>query len=241
LNTTAPILVLALAAISPLCAADEAALPSVDQILAKYVAAAGGKETLEKINTRVIKGTIDVVTFNVSGAFEQSNKAPNQQVMTSEIPGYGTVIQCFDGKAAWASDPEHGVHDVIGSELARMKRSADIAGQLHMKEAYKRLTVKEKSKAGDREAYVVEAEPAEGNAEKLYFDAQTGLLIRVETRTPDNTAVALTFDDYKDVDGIKVPFTIKQDSEQLSLVIKAQDVKNNVPVDDARFVKPAAK
>ncbi len=231
---------LAVAVAAPLLTAGETALPTVDQILDKYVAASGGREAMEKITTRVMKGTLDVATYNLSGTFEQVSKAPNQQITTSEIPSYGTVIQCFDGKAGWASDPERGIHDLAGLELARQKRHADLHGPLHVKEKYKRLTVTGKGKAGDRDVYILEGEPAEGSAEKLYFDIQSGLMVRFEMEAEDSP-LALTLEDYKDVDGVQVPFTIRQESPGLSVVIKAQDVKQNVPVDDAKFAKPAGK
>lgn len=49
----------------------------------------------------------------------------------------------------------------------------------------------------------------------------------------------MTLEDYKDVDGLKLPFAIHQDLPEISLLIKYQDVKQNVPVDDAKFAKPA--
>jgi outer membrane lipoprotein-sorting protein len=239
-KTLTTVLALSLALIAiPVLAADEPALPSADQILEKYVAASGGKEAIEKVTSRVTKGTIDVPTFGASGTFEQVAKAPNLQITTSEFVGYGAVIQCFDGKTAWASEPERGLRDVTGAELDRQKRTADLYGAVHMKEHYKKLTVKGKGKAGDHEAYIIEAEPAEGSAEKLYFDTQSGLLVRVDVPTQQNSTATVLFEDYKDVDGVKVPFTMKQDSPEISLVIKTQEVKHNVPVDDAKFAKPA--
>jgi hypothetical protein len=78
---------------------------------------------------------------------------------------------------------------------------------------------------------------------RLYFDQQTGLLVRM-VRFGD-TALGLLptqidYADYRDVDGVKIPFrwTLARPSGRFT--IQLSDVKQNVPVDDAKFVKPAA-
>jgi hypothetical protein len=87
---------------------------------------------------------------------------------------------------------------------------------------------------------VVEAQPAQGDVEKLYFDTTSGLMSGMDVQIPEVGAWHVVLDDYRDVDGVKMPFSIKQDSSVISLVVRLQEVKNNVPIDDAKFVKPAA-
>jgi outer membrane lipoprotein-sorting protein len=235
------IVVLALAAVAPFtAAAQEAALPSTDQVLEKYVAAVGGKDALEKLTSRVAKGTLDVVTFGASGTFETYTKSPNRTVTIAEFAGYGTVIQCFDGKSGWASDPQQGFHEMAGPELAAFRRSADLQAALHTKDHYKKLTVIGKGKVGDHDAYIVEGQPTEGGPEKLYFDAQSGLLTKMEMPSPQGSGtVSMVFEDFKNVDGVKIPTTVHQDTPEISIVIKMADVRQNVPIDDSKFNKPA--
>ena len=221
----------------PLPAADEAPLPSVDQILDKYVAASGGREAIEKLTSRMSKGTIEIPTFNASGTYEQYNKA-NRQVTISKFEGYGVVTQCFDGQAGWASDPQQGMRDMSGHELALTKRAADLQGVLHTKQHYKTLAVSGKGKVGDHDAYILDGVLPEGGTEKLYFDTQSGLLLRMETPI-ENATFNILFEDYRDVEGMKLPATIKQESPQISIIVKVQETKNNVPVDDDKFAKPA--
>jgi len=106
------------------------------------------------------------------------------------------------------------------------------------------MTVSGKEKVGDREAYVIDATPAGAAAEKLYFDTQTGLLIRRDftAESPQGSFPAQeAYEDYKAVDGVMVAFTTKLTLPQFGLVIKLSEVKHNVPVEDAQFLKPAAK
>jgi outer membrane lipoprotein-sorting protein len=233
---------LTLAALAPVAAsAQDAALPTVDQVLSKYVAAVGGKEAIAKVNTRVAKGTIEIVTFGASGTFEQYTKSsPNRTVTRSTFEGFGAVIQCYDGKTGWMSDPQQGFRELAGQELASFKRSADLQSILHSKEYYKTLTLTGKGRVGDHDAYVVEGQPPEGAPEKLYFDAQTGLLARFEMPSPQGTGtVTIGFEDYQAFDGVQIATTIRQETPEISLVIKMKEIHQNVPVDDAKFAKPA--
>jgi hypothetical protein len=53
--------------------------------------------------------------------------------------------------------------------------------------------------------------------------------------------ISMAFEDFKEVDGVKIASTIHQDTPEMSLLIKMEDIKQNVPVDDSKFAKPAAE
>ena len=233
------LIVLAFAVAAPFqAAAQDTALPTVDKLLEKYIAASGGA-AVQKITSRITTGSVDVLTYGFTGTFEQYTKAPGRQVNISDLSGFGKVIQCSDGKTGWASDPQQGLRQMGAAELAVFLRGADLQSPLHLKNHYKKMAVTGKTKVGDRDAWVVEAQPPEGGPEKLYFDIRTGLLIRMER--PDQTGgTVLTFEDFKEVDGVKIPLTIHQDGGQAEVLIKIREVRHNVPIDDAKFAKPAA-
>jgi zinc protease len=223
--------------------AKAAALPTVDEILDKYVKAVGGKEAIEKIKSRSMKGTFDLEALGVTGAaVETFTKAPSKSAMKIDVPNFGVVNRVFDGASGWHSDPMSGLRELSGGELAQMKRGSDFYVTINYKRHYAKMEVKGKEKVGSYEAYVIEATPAEGSPEKLYFDGATGLLVRhdLETETPQEKILAETYvDDYKTVDGVKIPHTMKYVTPAISWVIKFTDVKNNVEIDDAKFNKPS--
>jgi len=217
--------------------AQDATLPSVDTLLEKYIAASGGA-AVQKITSRISTGSIDVLTYGLTGTFEQYTKA-GRQVDISDLSGFGKVIQCSDGKNGWAYDPQQGLRQMSAAELAIFLRGADLQSPLHLRTRYRKMAVSGNAKVGDRDAWVVEGQPPEGGPEKLYFEIRTGLLIRMER--PDQTGgTVTTFDDFKEVDGVKIPLTIHQDGGQAEVLIKIRTVKHNVPIDGARFAKPAA-
>ena len=233
------LIMLAFAVAAPFqAAAQDAALPSAEKLLERYAAASGGA-AVQKINSRVMAGSIEVLTYGLTGTFEQYTKAPGRQVSISDLSGFGKVIQCSDGRNGWAADPQQGVREMGAAELALFLRGADLQSPLHVGKQYKKMAVTGKSKVGDRDAWVVEAQPPEGGPEKLHFDTRSGLLIRMER--PDQTGGSVvTFDDFREVDGVKIPLTIHQDGGQAEVLIKIREVKHNVPIEDSKFGKPAA-
>jgi len=228
---------------APKTDAKAAALPTIDEILDKNVKAVGGKEAMEKITSRSMKGSFDLEAFGVSGApVEMFAKAPNKTAMKIDVTGFGVVNRVFDGATAWDSNPMTGLRELSGAELAQMKRESDIHRELNYKKHYTKMEVKGKEKFGSYETYVIEATPTEGSPEKLYFDVNTGLLVRRdgESESPQGKmSLEIYMEDYKVVDGVKIAHTVKQVNPAMTIVIKITEVKNNVEIDDAKFNKPS--
>ncbi len=221
-----------------------AALPSVDEILDKYVKAVGGKEVIEKQNSRVVKGSFDIEAMSMSGSFESYAKAPNKTTTIVTIPGFGVVNQVFDGEKGWSSDPMSGLRELAGAELAATKREADFYRDINLKKHFPKMEVKGREKVGSAEAFVVEATPAEGSPEKFYFDTVTSFLLRQDSERDNpqgKMPVEVYFENYKDVDGVKMPHTIRQVTPMFAMTIKFTEVKNNVAVEDSKFNKPSGQ
>jgi hypothetical protein len=137
-----------------------------------------------------------------------------------------------------------GLREKSGPELAAVLRNADIHAAIKTRQLYSKLELKGNEKVGDRETYVILATPAEGAPVKMYFDTQTGLIARTATEleTPQGQFhVEVTLDDYREVDGVKIPFTARQETSMGSAVIKLTEVKHNVAIDDAKFNKPSGQ
>jgi hypothetical protein len=221
-----------------------AAEPTVDQILDRYVEATGGRQAYEKITSRVAKGTFELSSMGLKGEFEVYAKAPNKTLRIQRLSGVGEILDGYDGKIGWAQNPMVGLREKSGAELAAIARSSDIHGPIKTRQLYSKLEFKGKEKVGNRETYAILATPAEGAPVKMYFDTQTGLLARTDTEfeSPEGRFhVETTMDDYREVDGVKMPFTIRQESSVSSAVIRLTEVKHNVAIDDAKFNKPSGQ
>ena len=221
-----------------------AATPTVDEILAKQVQAVGGKEAIEKLTSRTSKGTIEREGMGMSGTVETFSKAPNKNAVVITLSGFGTVNNVFDGSSGWSSDPMSGLRELSGAELTTLKRDSDFYGAINLRKHFSKMELKGKEKVGSSDAWVIEATPAEGSPEKLYFDVASGLLIRhdAERESPQGKMpVEIYTDDYQTVDGVRVPYSIRQVTPAFTLSIKLTEVKHNTPIEDAKFGKPAAQ
>lgn len=223
--------------------AQAADMPTADDVIEKYIKALGGKEAIQKITSRSMKGSFNMEALGVNDApMEMFEKAPNKSSMKIELNGLGEVHQVFDGSKAWSSDPMQGLRELSGAELAQTKREADFYKEINYKKNYTKLELKGKEKVGSSEAYVMEATPADGSPEKLYFDISTNLLVRrdTEAETAQGKFETETYlEDYKDVDGVKFPHTIRNVNPMNTMVIKITEIKDNLEIDDTKFNKPS--
>ncbi|HEY0004765.1 MAG TPA: c-type cytochrome [Pyrinomonadaceae bacterium] len=222
--------------------AAETTPPTVDQIFERYVQALGGKAAYEKVKTRVWKGS-HIISDGTALPLETSQAAPGKLVSIVTTKN-GPVISGFNGTVGWTKNAR-GQREVQGAQLEQMKRAADFYGDLHLKELYPNARFAGRDKIGEREVYVVVSQVSESRRERLYFDKETGLLLRILANTqtmlgplPEQT----DFSDYREVDGIKLPFTIQQSfiDPWTGWTRKFTEIKQNVPVDDAKFNPPAA-
>ena len=213
---------------------------TADQILENYIKAIGGRENWKKLTTRISTGTIDVPAMNLSGLVTVREKAPNRSIFTVNFNG-AVFQQGFDGTIGWSNDPQNGLREQTGEELAETKRDSDFYHPLDLKQMYSKITVAGTDKIDDRDAYVVEASSGDLGTDKIYFDAQNGLVLRIvgQHHTLDGPATFTEdFSDFREVDGIKLPYTVRQESPSSTFTIKFTEIRHNEAIEDASFAKP---
>lgn len=235
-------------------------LPTADVILAKYVQALGGEQVLRKITSRVITGTRDTAGRNtqttilpIRATFEDYEKTPNLMAMIVHTPDGQTTATGFDGNSAWSQSANGVVTEASGTALARAKRAADFYESLDLKQEYTRMTVRGIEKVSDRDAYVVICIPDGDTPERLYFDTQTGLLVRKVSTSQNVVVVSPTQTDYlnyRDAGGAKYPSTIKivdlgagapPNMPATYTVLHVEKVDYNAPLDGSKLTKPVSK
>jgi photosynthetic reaction center cytochrome c subunit len=224
--------------------ASTASMPSVDEILEKYTDALGGAAAIQKITTLDKKGTLEMPIRNLKAQAEMLRKAPDKVVVVVRLPNGAEFAQGYNGTSGWQQEPGHGVDDLKGDDLVREKDAAAFLAGLNLKQAFSRVQVAAVDKIGDREAYRVVAFRSGGGQVRFYFDTQSGLLWRKSERIesplgalPQDTE----YSDYRDVNGVKVPFTVTEARVEGPTIFKWEQIQANTAVDGARFDKPAAK
>jgi hypothetical protein len=227
----------------PAAKAAAPATPSADQILNHYVEAVGGRAAWKKLTSRVSTGTIDVPGMQISGTVEFHEKAPNRLLRVIILNG-ASFRQGFDGTTAWTDDPQDGLRTETGAELEDTRFDSDFYHPLDLRQLYSKFTLLGTEKIGEHDAYVVEAARMGADPDKMYFDVKTGLALRLISRryTPEGVSIYQEdLEDYREVDGIKLPFTVHQSIAQPSFTITFTEVRHNVELGDSEFSKPAAE
>src|SRR5439155_630690 len=179
------------------------ALPSVDDIFNKYFAAIGGQQAIDKLKSRVAKGTLVQANGNTL-QFELYQVAPDKFYQLVTTP-QGTFERGFNGTVGWEKTAR-GVRELTGSQLADLRAANNLFGLIKLKDQFTRTRVTGKDKIGDREVYVINGTMTDGKRQRLFFDVETGLLLRRITYTPTMIGVLpeqVDLEDYRDVDGIK--------------------------------------
>lgn len=225
---------------APPAAAAPATPPTADQVFSKYIDAIGGEAAVAKVTTRVEKG--NTIVGENKTPIELYLKAPNKRVSISHGQN-GDSITAFDGTAGWQGGGRGVARAMAPTDSMSAMIDAALPFPTNLKTLFQQPRVRT-DKIDDKEYYVVSGRgPGTPAQVRLYFDEQTGLLVRV-VRLNDaglgNMPVQVDYTDYRDADGIKIPFKWTLSRPQGRFSIQVDSVQQNVPVDDTKFVKPAA-
>ncbi len=222
---------------------------TVDEVLSKYVQALGGQQALQNAKTRVMTGTVtnrDLTTANVT-ITEKSSGEARIEIASQPNP----TIRATNGTAAWqiggggfggGANPR----DISGFQVQQGFRLADFSLPLNLKQRYQNLTVKPAYETIDgKQAVVLTGSPYPNVTEDLAFDRESGLLLRrtVTSGSANGFGILalgeqIDYSDYRDVSGVKEPFTVKHSTWNAVTTEKFSDVKINAPVADTIFAKP---
>src|SRR5665213_1955051 len=232
-------------------------LPSVDEILAKYVQALGGAQAIRNVTSRAITATINLATTGNGGRIavpaqiERYERAPNFVATVAHVAN-GTQSDGFDGSTAWAQNLRGIVVDVASSiDQMRARRTADFYEPLDLRQEYSRMEVVGVTSVNGHDAYEVVGYPANDKPEHLYFEVLTGSLSRKITVLPSplgDSPFQMDYDEYRGTSsGIRFPFVVhmtpatprSEPSTHATLLV--QKVEDNVPIDEAKLKKPQSK
>jgi hypothetical protein len=207
-------------------------------LLDKYLAALGGTDALQKISTRVQKGT--VIAFGGERLpVEIYSKGPDKRLSVMHLKG-GDSVTAFDGNQGWLGVPGR-THLMSGAENAAARIDADLYFAVHVKSLYQKFRVAPGEKLEGHDTYLViggnEGEPPL----QLYLDRQSGLLIRLVryAETPlGRNPTQIDYADYRDAGGVKLPFRWTLARPGNRFTVQIDHLQHNIPVDDAKFVAP---
>jgi outer membrane lipoprotein-sorting protein len=214
-------------------------LPSPDQLIDNYIQALGGASAIQKVSSRVAQGSANVGGRQTPIDIFEKNPDKRISLMHS---GNGDIVTAYNGQEGWLAAPGRPSRDMNSSEIEAAKLDADLHFATDMKAMFGELRVLDEERVGDQSTYVVSAARQGQPPVKLYFDEQSGLLVR-ELRYAESplglNPTEIDYADYRAVDGVKTPFRWTVARPNGRFTIQLEQVKQNVPIDDVKFARPA--
>jgi hypothetical protein len=224
-------------------------LISVDELLAKMIAAYGGEENLRKHKSSVMMVDVDFENQGVQAKGSVSARAPNLAAMDMTFTALGkkigTIVSFFDGAAGGEVMSFAPEETYSGKRLEDIKAGSDFYDVLNWKANYKTLTVKRMGKVGGEDVYILEKRSEKGTPVLDYISTKSFLVLRRDSVVVSETAgfelpQTQSFSDYRNVDGVMVPFkTVANSLVQGDVVTRITDVKWDIDIPDNAFKKPA--
>ena len=241
--------------------------PSADEIISKYIQAIGGTERLASLKSYIATGTsVGFGGFGGGGQVQVFAKLPDQRATFIEFAkaaDRGENIRTYDGREGWLKTPITVLkeYELTGSELdgARLDAQLSFPGQIKQVLSNLRVSLpvtisdlpgptsqtsnESVPLVHDRLVNVVQGTGPRGMLANLYFDQESGLLLRVVHygKTPiGRIPTQVDYADYRDVGGIKMPFRILYAWLDGRDAIQLSKVQTNVPIDAAKFAWPPA-
>jgi hypothetical protein len=217
------------------------ALPTADVLFNKYSAAIGTEAAAGKIRSCLVKGSVANASGS-SGTYEAGQVLPDKgfEIMTTQRGTFQRVLNDGRGweKAVYGGNP------MEDQQLEDANLGLPLSSTIRLRAHYIKAETSKTDQLRDRSAYLVVGTRADGKRERLYFDVENGLLLRrvSSATTPVGLIqVETDYDDYREVEGIKLPTTIRTlsvDSQNPSSTRKLESIELNVAIDDAKFGKP---
>lgn len=225
---------------------------TAEEIVEKHLAASGGRAALSKLTSRTLIGTIALTTpvGELSGPIEVYSKVPNKSrtLITLDLSavGGGQVVndQRFDGSTGYVVDTFNGNREISGDQLEAMKNGFFPTALLVYKEQGIQVALAGREQVAGAEAYVLTMTPKSGPAARLFIDTSTLMLVKT-AMTIDVPQLGgaieqvVEFSDFRDVDGIKVPFATKVSNPAQTITARVTSVTHNADIPDGDFVRPA--
>ncbi len=213
-----------------------------DQVFDKYFKAIGGTGNLSKLTSFAAKGTysgfdtaFDKVPVEIVG------KAPAQHSMVVHMFN-GASVRTFDGGSGWMAGPDTPVPllTLTGGNLDGAKLEAMLWFPASIRQAFPEWRVG-RTAINDKEVQLLQGLSGGQARANFYFD-ETGLLVRMVrwTQTPVGfVPTQIDYSDYRDVAGIKVPFTRTVSQTYMQMTVELTNVQPNATIEASKFAQPA--
>jgi hypothetical protein len=222
---------------------------TAEQILDRYLEAVGGAAAAARLTSYAAKGTYQGFDSDfLEVPIDVYAQAPNKRSTVVHMGQAGDNITTYDGQQAWAAGPQDlnpvTLISLVGDSLIGARLDAELAfpGQIKQvlsgwRTGFPPLTI------DDRRVDVIDGMTPEGSRVKLYFDSETGFLVRSVrySKTVVGTVpITVVYSNYREVPGlgVQIPYSWEVIWTNGRATINVTSLQPNVAIDAARFGRP---
>ena len=216
-------------------------LPTVNDVLQRYIDATGGEAALLRHKSMTVHGRYQVpaAKLDVETAFYTKD---GKLLWKATLPGGATGSSGYDGHAAWNLDGSGKATVQQGDEVLSVARDADMYYHLHVMKYFKSMEVVDVREFNGRQCYHLKGVTNWGRINEHFYDVQSGLLQGYAFNTAwrgGKGDATESFEDYKTFGGVVMPTkTTSREGDELAISLVTSVTYDDV--DDAVFALPDA-
>ncbi|MDH7913524.1 insulinase family protein [Winogradskyella sp. SYSU M77433] len=209
---------------------------TAQSVIKGYIAAVGGEDNLKNVNTVLMNADVTIPGAPYKPTAVMKQMAPNKSSMELMIEGMGTVMkQNFDGENGYQEG--QGQKIPMGeTEVNSRKEEKGLYPELYIDAST--ITLESVATIEGKDVYKISVANSDGPADVRYYDVETGFLVRTEetSEASGQSIVTVTdFSDYKEVNGVMMPNTMKVTTGPQSFEFNMTDIKINEGVTEEDF------
>jgi len=224
------------------CAATAAEAPCAEAVLGKYLEASGGKAAYDKVKTMTTRGSIEFVGQGIKGTISIASARPDRVDTVMELPGIGKIRTAVSDGVAWRNSAIEGPAVLKGEERDQYLRTAIFDVPARWREVIGEVKLDGEDTLDGKPCWrIVAMPPHAGKPETLWFDRNTGLLVKsAATLVSPAGAIPVVsiYLDYRDVEGLRIPVRIRQSMGPQVIETLLDDVKLNPELPPTQFDLP---
>ncbi len=220
--------------------AAKAAAPAgvtADQVLANYVTALGGKANIDKLKDISITSTATIQGMQIQMVHRQ--KTPGKFLQEQSLNNNPMMRLVINGDKGKVEAPMQGVNQELTNEaLLPQKLEADMFPTFQYEKLGLKPTLTGIEKVEGQDAYVVEIAVSGDQKIVQYFDKASGLRLKSVTTMPTPQGMMTqtkTFKNYKEVSGVKFPYTTEATIGPQAITFEVQNIEVNKGLKDEVF------
>lgn len=216
-------------------------LPDAKELHAKYIKAIGGEEAIKGLKSRVTTSKLNIPAQNMSAKIT-SYQSDGKIYVVTEIAQFGNIESGYVDNIAWSKMAMTGPQILEGAEREQLLRESDLQADLEVSKYYTKLETVGTEEVDGKKAYKVEFTPISGETQTRFFDDESGLLVKVEMvqESPQGKIpMTAVMSDYRDVNGVKVPFKTVQKAQGMEIEMVIESAAHNTEIAADKFNLPA--